>query len=446
MKKKIVLFLCFMIFIAGAGCNNKKKTPDMQTQAGEPANTETGGEEEPAETGNETPPAVDTSVKRDPLEGGPYPSLLITQSRFLPAGDGSGKNTKPGPARLIILRKTGKGWEQVIVDDADSNVCHKAMQIEGAVLTAGAMGAFLKLWTFKDGKWADEVLWNPKFGGKIDRLRDFEIGKVMPGPGPQVAIATHDQGVVAVAARNGKEWSVTQIDRQADTFVHEIELGDLDGDGLDEIYATPSQPNKVGVSQSGEVVRFRWDGKKFEKSPVKKWETRHVKEILVTKLAGESRPTLFAVLEAELEKIAGKSRIKTPVEIIKFSPDESGQLAGKTVASINDAQCRFLVAGDVDGNGKTELVAAAMKTGLWLIRPGDGETWKTESIDKDSSGYEHSMFLADMTGNGKPELYVAADDQHALNAYTWNGSGFDKSQIIPLEGSIITWNITQAKL
>ena len=446
MKMKIVLFLCFVFIACGAGCKNKKENAGEQREPAQTAAEETGKEEQQPESKAGNPSTADTSVKRDPLEGGPYPSLLITQSRFLPADDGSGKNTKPGPARLIILRKTGKGWKQVIVDDPDSNVCHKAMQLEGGILTAGAMGAFLKLWTFKDGKWSDKVLWNPKFGGKIDRLRDFEIGKVMPGPEPQVAIATHDQGVVAVAVRKGKEWSVTEIDRKADTFVHEIELGDLDGDGFDEIYATPSQPNKVGVSQAGEVVRFKWDGKKFEKLLVKRWETRHVKEILVTKLAGDNKPTLFAVLEAELEKIAGKSRIKTPVEIIKFSLEESGKFSSRTVANIHDAQCRFLVAGDVDGNGKTELVAAAMKTGLWLIRPGDAEPWKTESIDKDSSGYEHSVFLADMTGDGKPEIYVAADDQHAFNAYTWNGSGFDKSEVIPLEGSIITWNVTQGKL
>jgi hypothetical protein len=308
------------------------------------------------------------------------------------------------------------------------------------------MGAFLKLWSFRDGAWSAETVWNPKFGGKFDRLRDFEIGKVMPDGDLQAAIATHDQGVVAVAVRRSGAWEVMEIDKSPDTFVHEIELGDFNGDGLSEIFATPSQPNKVGVSQAGEVVRYAWNGKAFEKSLVVRFETRHMKEILAVTLKGDKGPSLFAAVEAELETIAGKARIKTPVEIVRFTFDASGKADSETVASIPDAQCRFLVAGDVDGDGKTELVAAAMKTGLWLLRPGEAAPWKAENFDKSSSGFEHAACLADLDGNGKLELYVAADDQKSFNRYEWNGSGFDRETLIPLGDSVITWNITAGKI
>jgi hypothetical protein len=268
----------------------------------------------------------------------------------------------------------------------------------------------------------------------------------MPDGDLQAAIATHDQGVVAVAVRRSGAWEVMEIDKSPDTFVHEIELGDFNGDGLSEIFATPSQPNKVGVSQAGEVVRYAWNGKAFEKSLVVRFETRHMKEILAVTLKGDKGPSLFAAVEAELETIAGKARIKTPVEIVRFTFDASGKADSETVASIPDAQCRFLVAGDVDGDGKTELVAAAMKTGLWLLRPGEAAPWKAENFDKSSSGFEHAACLADLDGNGKLELYVAADDQKSFNRYEWNGSGFDRETLIPLGDSVITWNITAGKI
>jgi hypothetical protein len=440
MNKIGILFLAFLIVLASS-CRSK---PGGEAQpAGEsgPAPKVSINTQQAAPAGS-----AETSLRRDPLKGGPFPSLLITQSRFLPADDGSGKNTKPGPARLIILRKNGAAWKQVIVDDSDSNVFHKAAQLGGAILTAGATVARLKLWTFKEGVWSAEVLWNPKFGGKFDRLRDFEIGKVMPGGEPQITVATHDQGVVAVVSRTGGKWNVMEIDKQPDTFVHEIELADFDGDGLNEIYATPSMPNKVGVSQSGEVTRYRWNGKSFDKTVVKKFETRHVKEILATTLLGDGRPSLFAVAEAELETIGGKTKIKTPVEIIKFTFDASGKASEEIVASIFDSQCRFLLAGDVDGNGRTEIVAAAMKSGLWLLRPGGALPWPAENFDKNSSGFEHAACLADLDDNGKPEIYVAADDQKSLDRYAWNGSGFDKATVMPLENSVITWNITSGSL
>jgi hypothetical protein len=433
-RAALVLSLAFLL-VMSAGCRGKKA-----------AEGGGGGDVKPPAAGSvETPPAAET-VRRDELKGGPYPALFVTQSRFLPAADGSGKKTEPAPARLIILRKAPDGWQQVVIDDPDANVFHKAVQVGSSILTASAMGAFLKMWSFKGGSWSAETLWHPSFGGKFDRLRDFELGAVMPGEKPQIVIATHDQGVVAVAQKKGGSWSILEIDKAKDTFVHEIELGDFDGNGLADIFATPSMPNKVGVSQSGEVVRYAWNGKAFDRTVVKTFEGRHVKEILVTTLAGDKGPTLLAAAEAELESIAGKTRIKTPVEIIRFSFDASGKAAPETVASIQDAQCRFLVAGDVDGDGKTELVAAAIKTGLWLLRPGDALPWKAENFDRESSGFEHAVYLADLDGNGRPELYVAADDQMSFNRYEWSGGKVDKKTIAPIEDGAITWNITAGNI
>src|SRR5262249_58735536 len=116
----------------------------------------------------------------------------------------------------------------------------------------GGTQAMLKTWTLEDGRWRAQVRWNPKFGGKFDRLRDIERGDVTGDGKPDLVIATHDQGVIAVV-EPAENWRVTEVDRQADTFVHEIEIGDVDGDGGAEFFATPSQPNKLEEKQPGEV-------------------------------------------------------------------------------------------------------------------------------------------------------------------------------------------------
>ena len=59
-----------------------------------------------------------------------------------------------------------------------------------------------------------------------------------------IAVATHDPGVVAVLRPAAKGFTAVELDRKPEIVVHEIEIGDLDRDGKREVYATPSEPNR----------------------------------------------------------------------------------------------------------------------------------------------------------------------------------------------------------
>ena len=72
------------------------------------------------------------------------------------------------------------------------------------------------------------------------------------------------------------------------------------------------------------------------------------------------------------------------------------------IAELDDRQCRFLACGDVDGDGKKELVASGMKSGLWLLKMSPGGKWTAALIDARSSGYEHATYLADLDGHPSP--------------------------------------------
>jgi hypothetical protein len=110
--------------------------------------------------------------------------------------------------------------------------------------------------------------------------------------------------------------------------------------------------------------------------------------------------------------------------------------------------CRFLTAGDVDGDGRLEMVATARRSGLWLLRrPKDPATeWTLESIDRNSSGFEHAAILTDLDGDGTEELYVANDDKSELNQYVWRDGVPGKITIYrhPADTSVFTWNIMPA--
>lgn len=377
------------------------------------------------------------------------PVLLISQSQFLKETqpDGS-KKIVPGPARLGIARPGSPKWKEEVLEDPDSNVFHKAMVFGDGefILTIGGTKAALKLWRKEGGRWQAKTLWSPSFGGKFDRLRDVEVGDVTGDGRPEIVLATHDQGVVGVIERAGGKWSARELDREQGIFVHEVEIGDVDGDGLNEFFVTPSDRNRATfVSQSGKIVMYRWTGKSFEKTVVEGFKGTHAKEILLADIDGKGTDTLFAAVEAETKAEGKGTKVVRPVRIREYTLKD-GKWAGKDIATLEDRQCRFLACGDVDGDGKNELVAAGMKSGLWLLRKDSGGKWKLTQVDSGSSGYEHAMYLADLDGNGADEIYVASDDQGEVRRYTWKDGKFEKRVLLVLPKDIITWNVVADRL
>jgi hypothetical protein len=387
-------------------------------------------------------------------QGSPRPTLLLAQAQFVKKPDATGQlRTQPGAARLVILQLHAGAWEPQVLEDPDSNVFHKAIVFADpaapnqppGILTIGANAAALKLWHRTDAGWSAKTLWQTTFGGEQNRLRDFEIADVTGDDQPEIVVATHDQGVVAVLTRAADGWHVTEIDRKPNTFVHEIEIGDLDGDGINEIYATPSAPNRLdGTPQPGMIVVYRYSPGGYQRTVVEELPHRHVKEILVADLAGTGRPSLFAALEAEMGTRPDRPADAGKVAIKRYRY-ENGKYVGQVVASLPDAMCRFLNAGDVDGDGKPELIASTLRSGIWLLRPGP-EPFKAEPIDKDSSGFEHATLLADLDGDGTNEIYVAADDQHRLRRYRWDGTTWDRSDLYEIQPDKITFGLTAGML
>jgi hypothetical protein len=348
--------------------------------------------------------------------------------------DAAGRQV-PGQATAGFLAPGRAAWRHGALSDPESNVFHKVLEYcprpdECGLVTVGGTAAALKLW--RPGM-EPQVLWKADFGGRFSRLRDAEVGDVLGDGVPTLVVATHDQGVVALVRPDGAGgFSAKEIDRQADTFVHEVEVGDLDGDGVPEVYGTPSRPNVLdGTPQPGSIVRYvpaRGEGR----TVFADLGNRHAKEILVTDLDGDGRDELYASVEA----VSGGF-----VEVRRY---RGGPVPapGETIAVLPDQMCRCLTPGDVDGDGHREIVAAAAKAGLWLLRPG--KPWAKERIASDSSGFEHAALLADLDEDRRDELYVASDEQNEVRRYSWREGAWRKEVLYRYENGMpgFTWNLT----
>jgi len=167
---------------------------------------------------------------------------------------------------------------------------------------------------------------------------------------------------------------------------------------------------------------------------------------------GDGRDELYAAVEALTEGKGSAVSIVKPVEIRRYDSDTAPD-QGRVVATLDDRFCRFLTAGDVDGDGRKEMVAAAFRSGVWLLRPppsgkegdkGAGKgAWQVTGIDRESSGFEHAAVLADLDGDGRNELYVASDEQGELRRYWWREGRFERETIHrrAVPAAMMTWNI-----
>ena len=376
------------------------------------------------------------------------PRLLIAQAQFDEKVDSAGETEiTPGPARLTIAHLGEAGWTHEVVEDPESNVFHKAVAFgsfgeTAEVLTiagnAAPAPALLKLWHRGPIGWRSEVLVSATFGGNFNRFRDIEIGDLDGDGVLEFVVATHDNGVVAVMRRDSdQQWKSTVIDRAAATFVHEIELGDLDGDGVLEIYATPTAPNRMDQgTQPGRIVEYRLSNAGWSPAVVAAFDNRHAKEILIADVEGDGRDHLYAAVEPLAATSSGGARY---TELVRFHRVESDWRVS-TVARIPAPSCRSLVVGDVDGDGSSEMIAGCGRTGLWMLRPQEAG-WQLTLIDDASTAVELATALADFDGDGASEIYVAADDQLMVRKYRWRDGGFERTDLLNLPGRTMTFGL-----
>ncbi len=271
-------------------------------------------------------------------------------------------------------------------------------------------------------------------------MRDAEAADLYGSGRLDIAVATHDQGVVAVLRAGESGFEVVELDKQPNTFVHEVEVGDLDGDGVPEVYATPSEPNRLdGTPQKGEVVRYV-PAKHQGRAVVADLGQRHAKEILVRDIDGDGRDELYVAVEGQMQG----EQLLEGVEIRRYTAGTAPG-AGAVIARLDDRLTRFLSAGDLDGDGARELVASSFSRGVWLYRPGadPNAAWRAELVDANSAGFEHATLVSDLDGDGRDELYVASDKHKEVRRYVWK-NGKPAREVIykrPDDRPIFTWNL-----
>jgi len=206
----------------------------------------------------------------------------------------------------------------------------------------------------------------------------------------------------------GGTWQPWKIDETL-TVLHGLYVGDLDGDGRDEILAASFE----GIFQfdlEGEGPAARWrktllasGAKAADDAP---GASRGTSEVAPGRLA-PGKPMLAAI-----EPWHGH-------QVVVYTPGESGKPWKRRVLDDTLAEGHALVVADFDGDGADEIVAGWRRGdgGLRLYKAADatGDRFTTTELDRGIT--VEGAVAADINLNGKPDLVVIASRSNNLAWY-----------------------------
>ena len=390
-------------------------------------------------------------------ESGPT-GLLLAQAPFNSSFEPQAAQvlTVLPPSKIAASGEEQEPWTYGTFHSSQgSDVFHKAMvfdPVDGdpGILTISANPPYLELFRKEGDAWTGTVLWTGEVGDvdtKRNRLRDVEIADVDGDGQEEIVLVSHNRGIVMIVEQSAElPYQATEIDRSDEEhWIHEVEVGDVDGDGQVEIFATPSEPNKLdGSKQAGWLKIYRREGDQWKGEVLKEYTERHVKEILCTDLFGAGEPNVL-IASLEGEGIGGAGGANVELELFRW---KDGKAESEMIVELKGKLCRFLCAGDTDGDGRKDIIASTYKDGIFAVSY-DGSAWSRQMVSTGftTASFEHATYLFDWDGDGKDDIFVASDDQKRLHRFFYDEDRgrYAREHLLDLPvpdgGSVMTFNL-----
>ncbi|MBK9063173.1 MAG: VCBS repeat-containing protein [Acidobacteria bacterium] len=101
---------------------------------------------------------------------------------------------------------------------------------------------------------------------------------------------------------------------------------------------------------------------------------------------------------------------------------------------------RFLGAGDIDGDGRTDLLIGPDYTfgGATTAWFGNGASGFGSPVDLPTAIWNTTVAIGDLNGDGKGDVIARDDNSQALLVYLWNGTSFDAAIKTPIDATPVS--------
>lgn len=238
-----------------------------------------------------------------------------------------------------------------------------------------------------------------------DRIRDLEVADIDGDGSNEILATTHFDGITAIF--DPEDWSYEVIDEEEygkdSTYSHEVEAGDVTGDGEKDIVATPSEPNTWDEEQSGVVKLFVKDNGEWREYSSGELDESHIRKIVINPednsvIGGVGQRTEPYDRKGSLIKYSFVEESLEEVDEV-FSPDTHRNFYP------------FLV----EREGENLVVGLSSNSVAQVVSAEEFEIQYTEEFSRKFEAF-YTARTFDYTGDGSDELAIVHDG--GLNIYS----------------------------
>jgi hypothetical protein len=301
--------------------------------------------------------------------------------------------------------------------------------------------SYLLAYRHEGGTWKAEPIYRDF--KSADFIRSVALGDIDGDGCEEIVIGTRPDGTIVLFDRGPSGYTAELIDTQQqganNSNIREVAIGDIGNTGQLDIFAASARANEPVKWDRvpGFIFRYRKNGTRWERSVIEDHDGQtHTRMLRIGEVHGVQQAVSCAVGVHDREN----QRIDPEPVLQMHTLNADGTVKHETIGVLDRAiKSRSLVIGDIDGDGENELVLGTRSLGfadygetfLYVFKyDAAAGAWTRQTLDTSEPLGFHCVTLADLDGDGRLAVIASDDGKGEIKAYRFRDGAWQSEVIL----------------